>query len=420
MMAKILCRAAFCLSLVFTSVAAAAPVTGDGGPVHWLTDDGTLLVYNLPAAVKTESGYVVGWTDSKGLLTVTEFDQNFEPLAGTKLRQYKKQDDHSAPALHVIQSGPLKGRILAATSHHRSQMFVYLSKSGRIEDGFDQVAKLDQRNTTYPRLVEFSDGYLRLLYRGHPDKNKFDFGILSSNVIRYRSGSIEIGAREDLLMTDGPGYVYPAMPRFDPASGGYAIAWGRLPRKEGGNIPNAWYDVFISRFDRENQPIAATRLDPAPMRALGFGAEKRVLGMLSPKKDGRSRLLLQIPKSRSGPLRNSEIYVATVDESGKTDYTLVTETVHPYYPLSAVIDPRDDAILASVAGRDGRIRIDRFMQNDSGGYASTGAITCSDKPLLPQAVIDGFLIAEEVEYYKAVRDFRTALFAVNMDHRGDC
>lgn len=298
-------------------------------------------------------------------------------------------------------------------------MYLYLSKSGRIEDGFDQVAVLKERYTTYPRLIVFPDGFLRLLYRGHPEKDPFDYGILSSNLIDYRSGSIEVGIREDLLMTSDPGYVFPAMPRFDRDTGAFAIAWARLPRKEGGNIPNAWYDVFISRFDHENRPVASARLDPVPMRELEFGVEKRVLGMLSPATDGRSRILLQVPKSRV-QRRWSELYVVAVDEAGKSEYTFVTETVHPYYPLSAVIDPRDDAILVSVTSATGRNRIDRFVQSEGGGYESTGAVACSDKQLLPQAVIDGFLIAEEVEFYKAVRDFRTSLFAVLMDRRGDC
>ena len=136
------------LALVLASQSAAEPVAGDGGPVQWLTDDGTMLTYNVPAAVRTENGYAIGWTDSKGLLTIAELDTRFTVTATTELHQYDKPDDHSPPALFVIPSGPLKGRILAATSHHRSRMFVYLSRSATVEDGFEQVGVLSERNTT--------------------------------------------------------------------------------------------------------------------------------------------------------------------------------------------------------------------------------------------------------------------------------
>lgn len=138
------------------------------GDVLQVAADGVTLWYNQPSAVHYVGQHdrtYFAWVTSAGAVQVRHYDHRAESFSpAVTVHEWGGTDDHSAPSIDVIRTGPHAGQLLLAFAFHSTPL---LATRTLAPESIDQWAPIDTLHdfASYPRIVTMQSGTAVLLFR---------------------------------------------------------------------------------------------------------------------------------------------------------------------------------------------------------------------------------------------------------------
>lgn len=353
-----------------------------------IAEDGVILHYNSPAAIKTEFGITFGWQSQDGSILVATSDGIGVPKPET-VHRFDSPDDHAAPAIIRMPKGKHAGQFFLATAHHSSDLYIYRSNEKR-PSGFIRSCAIKGRYT-YPRFVT-AGGKTLLFVRTEFEE--------SSKPTEYRGalGVLDV-TKDDCSI---PKVV--AFPEFREFI--YAVT----PVADGNAVNLAWtiYDghnrAHTLSYTGEYDPIA-NKLVTAPMAIPKDMGEAVVWSVASSGDTVAVSHFADIFKPMSGQV-NSALY-----RPGERYSRPISDMAHgigPYYQFGKVLHPVKREFLEAVTTKE-----TTDLKRHSYGLGWPWIKSCSTKghALSPQYVSGStsYVFIETEEEYKSKEPFKTRL-----------
>ena len=162
-----------------------------------LSNNGSILYYNSPAAVDDGVAVFAGWTSGTGEVEIAKVLKG-SVVSKQTIHRYETPDDHGAPALALLDN-----ELLAALSHHSSDVFVYTVEK---EEMASQLICIIPGRFTYPRFVKTNEALILFV------RSEFnDAGNLSAIFVTHHGCS----APKPVLTAIPNEWIYAAPPLFN-------------------------------------------------------------------------------------------------------------------------------------------------------------------------------------------------------------
>lgn len=377
--------------------------------------DATTLWLNQTSSIHYEGEHnrtYLSWVTRTGAVMVGAYDHDLgQMLPPVTLHQWATPDDHGAPAVHVIQKGPDKGKLLVAYSHHNSTLFCRRTTNPEDLSAWDPQQTITTRKSTYPKLAELSNGIIYVLFRGDSKTTSGQsMGVLKGSPNAGRAWGADVD-----VVNFGPGMItYPGALRsfgnrlhimFNvPVLGGTSNTIYHTVRDETGTWRTAGGAALTLPINQSSMPPIYT----------GPPSRNLVLGDMRPDHLGRPVMTFMTSLPYATPFGAACPAYRARFTGSYWQVKTVPSVTQIYYPAGLAIDPRDTNVLATVVKISGQFELRRLTTVTEGSTWTTETLIrqplAMTRPIFVENGIDGFRLTWlDVLRYERYTDFNTNL-----------